>query len=121
MNFKTITSATSVVYQMDYFLYVSGKKTKGGKNINDKQMVALLRSQILTLRQENDQLRNSAQVGGLTQPGRMCWCIAVRRSCRLLAVVTSEAVSDGVCGLFVCTVIVCHCLLLGELFVIVFC
>ena len=48
---------------MDCFVYVLGKKTKGGKNMNDKQMVALLRSQILTLRQENDQLRNNAQVG----------------------------------------------------------
>ncbi|KAK7116300.1 ankycorbin-like isoform X1 [Littorina saxatilis] len=38
-----------------------GKKTKDGKDVNDKQMVALLRSQILSLRQENDQLRNNAQ------------------------------------------------------------
>ena len=55
-----------------------GKKTKGGKNMNDKQMVALLRSQILTLRQENDQLRNNAQVGRLTEHCGMCSCISRR-------------------------------------------
>ncbi|XP_076465558.1 uncharacterized protein LOC143297221 isoform X4 [Babylonia areolata] len=38
----------------------SGKKIKG-KDMGDKQMVAMLRSQILTLRQENEQLRNNAQ------------------------------------------------------------
>ncbi|KAL8625480.1 hypothetical protein ACOMHN_018625 [Nucella lapillus] len=37
-----------------------GKKRKG-KDMSDKQMVAMLRSQILTVRQENDQLRHNAQ------------------------------------------------------------
>jgi hypothetical protein len=40
---------------------IAGKKNKG-KDMNDKQMVAILRSQILTLQQENDQLRSNAQV-----------------------------------------------------------
>lgn len=67
-----------MVHQVDH-LHVSGKKTKGGKSMNDKQMVALLRSQILTLRQENDQLRNNAQVGGAT-----AWQGVLMHRCRLV-------------------------------------
>ncbi|PVD20041.1 hypothetical protein C0Q70_20535 [Pomacea canaliculata] len=48
--------------ESDEELYESSdKKTKSGNNVEDKQMVALLRSQILALRQENDQLKEKLQ------------------------------------------------------------
>lgn len=45
-----------------FVLELADKKTKSGNNVEDKQMVALLRSQILALRQENDQLKEKLQV-----------------------------------------------------------
>nr|KAG5695282.1 hypothetical protein BaRGS_028217 [Batillaria attramentaria] len=65
---ETAESATADTVDTDSWqdsdeeLYNSaGKKTKSEGSVDEKHMVALLRSQMLTLRQENDQLRDKLQ------------------------------------------------------------